>query len=206
MLTTSQFSTLFPRATDPAGWVDALNEAFTQYNINTPKRMAAFLAQCGHESAGWTIFEENLNYSASGLRKVFGKYFPTDALAIKYQRKPEMIANRVYANRMGNGTEESGDGWKYRGRGPIQLTGKSNYTRFAKDMFENWEVVVEHPEWVSYDKKYAIMSAVWFWNTNNLNQYADSEDIRQMTRKINGGYNGLNDRIKHYNEAIHLLE
>ena len=205
MITAEQFHKLFPRNPEPAVWAESMANVFPTYEINTPQRIAAFLAQCGHESGGWTVFEENLNYSAQGLRKIFGKYFPTDELAMAYQRQPEKIANRIYANRMGNGPEESGDGFKYRGRGPIQLTGKSNYTSFAKDMFDDWENVVENPDWVTYDKDFALMSAIWFWNKNKLNHEADIGDIKTMTRKINGGYIGLEDRIKHYNECIHEL-
>jgi putative chitinase len=182
-----------------------MNEVFPTYDINTPQRVAAFLAQCGHESGGWTVFEENLNYSAKGLNGIFKKYFPTEESAKPYERKPEMIANKVYGGRMGNGPESSGDGWLYRGRGPIQLTGKDNYRAFAKEMFEDWENLFQNPDWVTADKDFALMSAIWFWNKNKLNKEADAGDIKTMTRKINGGYIGLEDRIKHYNEAIHLL-
>ena len=205
MLTSEQFHHLFPRNGDPDGWVESMNSTFPLYEINTPQRIAAFLAQCGHESGGFTVFEENLNYSAQGLCNIFKKYFPTLDSAQPYTRKPEMIANKVYANRMGNGPESSGDGYKYRGRGPIQLTGKSNYTAFAKEMFDNWQEVVENPDWVTWDKDFALMSAIWFWNKTGLNKEADAGDIKTMTRKINGGFIGLEDRIKHYNEAIHLL-
>lgn len=205
MITAEQFSHLFPRAQDPESWVNSMNEVFPTYDINTPQRIAAFLAQCGHESGGWTVFEENLNYSAKGLNGIFKKYFPTIESALPYERKPEKIANKVYSNRMGNGPESSGDGWKYRGRGPIQLTGKSNYTQFAKDMFEDWQNVIENPDWVTADRDFALMSAIWFWNKNGLNKWADTGDIKELTRRINGGYIGLEDRIKHYNEAIHLL-
>jgi putative chitinase len=205
MLTSEQFHHLFPRNGDPEGWAESMNSVFPVYEINTPKRIAAFLAQCGHESGGFTVFEENLNYSAQGLCGIFKKYFPTLESAQSYARKPEMIANKVYANRMGNGPESSGDGYKYRGRGPIQLTGKSNYTAFAKEMFDNWQEVVDNPDWVTWDKDFALMSAIWFWNKTGLNKEADIGDIKTMTRKINGGYIGLEDRIKHYNEAIHLL-
>ena len=205
MITEQQFSHLFPRAQDPASWAESMNNVFPTYEINTPQRVAAFLAQCGHESGGWTVFEENLNYSAQGLNGTFRKYFPTVESATPYARKPEMIANKIYANRMGNGAPESGDGYKYRGRGPIQLTGRSNYTSFAKDMFEDWQNVVDNPDWVTSDRDFALMSAIWFWNTNKLNVQADAGDIKLMTKKINGGYIGLEDRIKHYNEAIHLL-
>lgn len=205
MITAEQFHKLFPRNPEPQVWAEAMANVFPVYEINTPQRIAAFLAQCGHESGGWTTFEENLNYSAQGLRKIFGKYFPTDELALAYQRQPEKIANRIYCNRMGNGDEASGDGYKYRGRGPIQLTGKANYTAFAKDMFEDWQNVVDNPDWVTYDKDFALMSAIWFWNKNKLNHEADIGDIKTMTKKINGGYIGLEDRIKHYNECIHEL-
>ena len=205
MITAEQFHKLFPRNPEPQVQAEAMANVFPVYEINTPQRIAAFLAQCGHESGGWTTFEENLNYSAQGLRKIFGKYFPNDELAMAYQRQPEKIANRIYCNRMGNGDEASGDGYKYRGRGPIQLTGKANYTAFAKDMFEDWQNVVDNPDWVTYDKDFALMSAIWFWNKNKLNHEADIGDIKTMTKKINGGYIGLEDRIKHYNECIHEL-
>ena len=205
MLTAEQFNQLFPRAQDPQGWVDSMNNVFPNYELDSPKRIAAFLAQCGHESGGWTVFEENLNYSAKGLMGIFKKYFPDEATATAYQRQPEKIANKVYANRMGNGPESSGDGWKYRGRGPIQLTGKDNYRAFAKEMFDDWENLFNNPDWVNADRDFALMSAIWFWNKNKLNREADAGDIKTMTRKINGGYIGLEDRIHHYEEAIHLL-
>lgn len=202
MITPEQFHKLFPRNPEPEVWANAMAEVFPTYEINTPQRVAAFLAQCGHESAGWTVFQENLNYSAQGLTKIFGKYFPTMELAQQYERQPEKIANRIYSNRMGNGPEESGDGFKYRGRGPIQLTGKANYTKFAQDMFDDWQNLVEHPDWVTEDKSFALMSAIWFWNSHNLNHYADVGDLKQMIKIINGGYLGLEDRIAHYNQCI----
>ena len=203
--TAETFKELFPKNKEPQVWAAAINEILPDYDINTPKRVAAFLAQCGHESAGFTTLTENLNYGAAGLRGIFGKYFKDDATAKAFERKPEKIANRVYASRMGNGPESSGDGWKYRGRGPIQLTGKANYLAFAKEMFDDWENLFENPDWVTADRDFALMSAIWFWNKNKLNVQADSGDIKLMTKKINGGYIGLEDRIKHYNEAIHLL-
>ena len=205
MITAEQFAHLFPRAQDPAGWADAMNNVFPTYDINTPERVAAFIAQCGHESGGWTVFEENLFYSAQGLMKVFPKYFPTADLANAYAKQPEKIANRIYGGRMGNGPEATGDGYKYRGRGPIQLTGKDNYRAFAKEMFDDWENLFENPDWVTADRDFALMSAIWFWNKNKLNVQANNGDIKLMTKKINGGYIGLDDRIKHYNEAMHLL-
>jgi putative chitinase len=203
MLTAEQFSELFPRCKDPDGWVDAMNEVFPAYEIDTPERIAAFIAQCGHESGGWRTFSENLNYSAKALNAVFGKYFARAGRdAEEYHRQPEKIANVVYANRMDNGDTDSGDGWRYRGRGPIQLTGKANYTAFSEDMDVD---AVDNPDIVSEDKEVALKSAIWFWNKNGLNRYADSGDIKTMTKRINGGYIGLEDRIHHWEEALHAM-
>jgi putative chitinase len=212
MITGQQFKTLFPRAQDPEGWAASMSEVFPTYQINTPRRIAAFLAQCGHESGGWTVFEENLNYSAKGLVGIFRKYFPTEEIAAPYARKPQMIANRVYGGRMGNGPEASGDGWTYRGRGPIQLTGRNNYTAFAKDMFDDWENVVANPDWVTADREFALMSAIWFWNKNGLNKFADDSATAEspafitLTKRINGGTIGLDCRQKHFKEAMALLD
>ena len=182
-------------------WYEALCKILPDYEINTTNRVAAFLAQTAHESGGYKALKENLNYRAVTLRKVFPKYFPTDELANAYAQKPEMIANRVYGGRMGNGDEHSGDGFRYCGRGLIQLTGKDNYTRFA----ESIETPVEElPEFLATFEG-AIQSACWFWETNNLNQWADSGDMLTLTKRINGGTIGLEDRIKHYNHAIHVL-
>lgn len=202
MISVEDFKKVFPRCQDPSGWISAMEELFPQYEINTPERCAAFIAQCGHESAGWTTFQENLNYSAQGLNAVFKKYFPTIESATPYARQPEKIANHVYCNRNGNGPESSGEGWKYRGRGPIQLTGKSNYTRFANEMCSDPQEVVDNPDIVATNKQISILSAIWFWNSRNLNQYADIEDLDTMTRLINGGYNGLEDRKQLYNKLI----
>ena len=200
MLTANQFSQLFPNCKDPEGWVEAMNEVFPKYEINTPKRIAAFIAQCGHESGGWRTFSENLNYSAKALDAVFGKYFVRAGRdANDYARQPEKIANIVYAGRMDNGDTNSGDGWRYRGRGPIQLTGKANYSAFSKDMNVD---AVDNPDQVAEDKEMALMSAIWFWNKNGLNRYADSSDIKTMTKRINGGYIGLEDRIHHWKVAL----
>jgi putative chitinase len=166
--------------------------------------MAAFIAQCAHESASFAILEENLNYRWTTLRKIFPKYFPTDALAQEYASKPnkaEAIANRVYANRMGNRDEASGDGYKYRGRGLIQLTGRDNYTWFAASL----EISAEEAAEYLGTFEGAAQSACWFWETNNLNQWADKGDIKTLTKRINGGYIGLEDRIKHYEHALHVL-
>lgn len=183
-------------------WHEALCKILPDYDINTVPRVAAFMAQTGHESGGYKALKENLNYRAVTLRKVFPKYFPTDELANAYAQKPEMIANRVYGGRMGNGDENSGDGFRYCGRGLIQLTGKDNYTRFA----ESIETPVEElPEFLATFEG-AIQSACWFWEVNNLNQWADSGDMLTLTKRINGGTIGLEDRIKHYEHACHVLE
>ena len=182
-------------------WHHALSLALPDYEINTPQRVAAFLAQCAHESGGFRALKENLNYKAASLRRVFPKYFPDDNIAAHYAGKQEMIANRVYGGRMGNGPEETGDGYKYCGRGLIQLTGKSNYQAFA-DSIET--PVEEIPEFLATFEG-AVQSACWFWESNNLNQFADRGDILTMTKRINGGTIGLEDRIKHYNHALHVL-
>jgi putative chitinase len=184
-------------------FVDPLNKVCSHYEINsTPKRLAAFLAQIGHESGGFIWVKENLNYGAKGLRTTFGKYFPTDELAVQYERRPEKIANRVYANRMGNGPEESGDGFKFCGRGLIQLTGKDNYTRFANSINMSLDECVAYME----TTEGACSSAGWFWDTNKLNAVCDKDDFIGLTKRINGGINGLEDRQHHYKQALALLQ
>ena len=163
----------------------------TSYNIDTPLRLAHFIAQIAHESGSLRYTEENLNYSASALRSVFGKYFKTDDEANAYARQPEKIANRVYANRMGNGDEASGEGWKYRGRGLIQLTGKENYSNFGKSVIQD---LITNPDPLAKDPTTAVEGACWYWDNRKLNQYADQDDIVTITKKINGGLNGLEDR------------
>jgi putative chitinase len=182
-------------------WYAALEQLLDDYEINTPQRVAAFVAQCAHESGNFVFIKENLNYKAASLMKTFGKYFPTADIAAQYANKPERIANRVYANRMGNGDEASGDGWRYCGRGLIQLTGKDNYTFFAGSM----DIPVEEAAEYLATFEGAAQSACWFWETNNLNRYADSGDIKGLTRAINGGYIGLEDRISHYEHALHVM-
>ncbi len=200
--TEDQLKQILPNNPYVDHWFEALSKILPDYDINTVPRVAAFLAQTAHESGGYTALKENLNYRAVTLRKVFPKYFPNDDIANAYAGKPEMIANRVYGGRMGNGDEHSGDGFRYCGRGLIQLTGKQNYTKFA----ESIETPVEElPEFLSTFEG-AIQSACWFWETNNLNQYADSSDMLTMTKRINGGTIGLEDRIKHYEHACHVLQ
>jgi len=200
-LTKDQLSQLLPNNPYIDQWHHALSQLLPDYEIDTPKRIAAFIAQCSHESGGFTALKENLNYRAVTLRKVFPKYFPNDDLANAYAGKQEMIANKVYASRMGNGNEASGDGFRYCGRGLIQLTGKSNYQAFADSLEMNVEDVPEYLQ--SFEG--AAQSACWFWESNNLNRFADTGDIKGMTKVINGGYIGLEDRIKHYDYALSVL-
>jgi putative chitinase len=201
ILTKEQLGQLIPGNQYTSHWYEALSEILPEYDINTPPRVAAFIAQCAHESGGFKFLKENLNYKAASLRKVFPKYFPTDELAQAYEKKPEKIANRIYGGRMGNGPEDSGDGFRYCGRGLIQLTGKENYSWFAASL----EIPVEEASEYLETFEGAVQSACWFWETNNLNQWADKGDILTLTKRINGGTIGLEDRIKHYNHALHVL-
>jgi len=179
-------------------------EVGEKFAINTPLRLAHFLSQCGHESGGFKVVKENLNYSAKGLRSIFKKYFTDDATALLYERKPEKIANLVYASRMGNGDKASGDGYKFRGRGYIQLTGKDNYTAFGKAIGVD---ILANPDLVA--TKYPLLSAAWYWNSRKLNAVADQGAtdavVTKATKLVNGGTIGLDDRIKHFKEFHHLL-
>jgi putative chitinase len=184
--------------------IEQIPAVMEKFQINTPLRLAHFLAQCGHESGGFRLTKENLNYSAKGLMGIFKKYFPTEALAKQYERKPEKIANKVYGGRMGNGPEASGDGAKFCGRGYIQLTGKDNYTAFGKSINED---ICTNPQAVA--DKYALLSAAWFFNKNGLHKLADGGAtdavVTQITKRVNGGTIGLADRIKHFKEYHALL-
>jgi len=175
-----------------------------KFQIDSALRLAHFLAQCGHESGGFRATQENLNYSAKGLNGIFKKYFPTEAAAAAYARNPQKIANKVYGNRMGNGNEASGEGYKFRGRGYIQLTGKDNYTAFGKAIGED---ICANPDTVA--SQYALLSAAWFFNKNGLHKMADggASDavVTSITKRVNGGTIGLADRIKHFKEYYHLL-
>jgi putative chitinase len=199
-ITKEQLSQLIPKNPYLDQWYDALSVLLPDYEINTPNRIAAFIAQCAHESASFTALHENLNYRSETLSKVWPKKFPA-SIAEQYAHKPEAIANRAYASRMGNGDEASGDGWRYCGRGLIQLTGKDNYTAFADSIGITPEEVSDYVQ--TFEG--AAQSACWFWESNNLNQYADSGDIETMTKRINGGTLGLEDRKKHYEHAKHIL-
>jgi len=204
MLTLGQLKQMLPKNPYVADWHEALSQLLPDYDINTPQRIAAFVAQCAHESGNFMVLKENLNYKPATLRKIFPKYFPTDAIANDYAtrlNKQMHIASRAYANRMGNGDEASLEGWKFCGRGLIQLTGKNNYQAFADSLEMD---INDVPEYLGTFEG-AAQSACWFWETNNLNRFADKNDIKGLTKAINGGYIGLEDRIKHYNHALHVM-
>ena len=188
----------------PDAVIQMIPDTAAKFEINTPLRLAHFLAQCGHESGGFRLTKENLNYSAKGLNGIFKKYFPTLESALPYERKPEKIANKVYGGRMGNGPEASGDGAKFCGRGYIQLTGRDNYTAFGKSIGED---VTANPQVVA--EKYALLSAAWFFSKNGLHKMADGGAtdavVTSITKRVNGGTIGLADRIKHFKEYYHLL-
>lgn len=186
----------------PDNVIAMIPEVATKFGIDTPVKLAHFLSQCGHESGGFKITQENLNYSAKGLMGIFKKYFPNEALANAYQRNPEKIANKVYASRMGNGPEASGEGYKFRGRGFIQLTGKDNYTAFGKSINED---IASKPELVG--TQYALLSAAWFFSKNCLKKCVDASDatVTAVTKCVNGGTIGLPDRMKHFKEYYNLL-
>jgi putative chitinase len=189
----------------PDGVIGQIPSVMSTFKIDSALRLSHFLAQCGHESAGFKAVQENLNYGAKGLLSIFKKYFPTEAKALQYERKPEKIANLVYGGRMGNGDEASGDGYKFRGRGYIQLTGKNNYAAFGKSINED---ITANPDLVS--TKYPLLSAAWFWSSNGLNTLADKgaddASVTAITKRVNGGTIGLPDRIKHFKEYYALLK
>ncbi len=182
-------------------WVEPLEEVFHRYEINTPERQAAFIGQCAHESMNFTRLEENLNYSAEGLMKTWPSRFPTLEAAQPYHRNPEKIANKVYAGRMGNGPEETGEGWLYHGRGLIQLTGKDNYMLASDALREDF---IYSPDLI-LAPRWAALTAGWYWNKRQLNKEADAKDYTGMTKKINGGTIGLDDRIAHIKHAQEVL-
>ena len=188
----------------PDAVIAMIPDTAAKFQINTPLRLAHFLAQCGHESGGFRATQENLNYSAKGLNGIFKKYFPTEASAAAYARNPQKIANKVYGGRMGNGLEASGEGYKFRGRGYIQLTGKENYTAFGKAIGED---ILANPDKVA--STYALLSAAWFFSKNGLHKMADGgatdQVVTSITKRVNGGTIGLADRIKHFKEYYHLL-
>ena len=201
MITTDQLSQIIPTNKEPNVWANFVNEFCEKYGINTPIRLAAFLAQTSHESTDFKVLQENLNYSATQLVKTWPKRF-TNKSAAAYANKPEKIANKVYADRMGNGNEASGEGYKFRGRGLIQLTGKDNYTRFGASLNSTAEQASDYCS----TQKGAFESACWYWRANNLNKFADADDIVGMTEAINGGTIGLEDRKEKYELAKSILK
>jgi putative chitinase len=188
----------------PDAVIAQIPDTAAKFQINTPLRLAHFLAQCGHESGGFRATQENLNYSAKGLNGIFKKYFPTEAAAKAYERQPAKIASKVYGGRMGNGPESTGEGYKFRGRGYIQLTGKENYTAFGKAINED---ICSNPDKVAAN--YALLSAAWFFSKNGLHKMADEgasdQVVTKITKRVNGGTIGLPDRIKHFKEYYALL-
>jgi putative chitinase len=183
-------------------WYDAMVEVLPLWQITTVERVAGFISQCSHESQNFRRLSENLNYSATGLNNVFPQYFRRVGRDAKlYHRNPRAIANVVYANRMGNGNTASGDGWRYRGGGLMQLTGKYNYAKFGEAVRMSPEQAIEYVR----TKKGAIDSACWFWDRRNLNVYADARDVRRMTKLINGGYNGIDERTENFDHALEVL-
>jgi putative chitinase len=202
-LTKEQLKQLLPKNKFVDHWYEVLAQLLPDYEIDTPQRIAAFIAQCSHESGGFTTIKENLNYRPESLVRLFSKYFdlPTAQRYCALPNKQEAIANRIYASRMGNGDESSGDGYKYCGRGLIQLTGKDNYFWFSASLGITPEDASEYM--ATFEG--AAQSACWFWENNKLNQWADAGDILTLTKRINGGTIGLEDRIKHYEHALHVL-
>ena len=198
--TADHLQQIIPQNQHVEHWFEALEKILPDYDINSPQRVAAFLAQCAHESGGFNAIQENLNYRAETLSKVWPRLFPAD-IAQQYAHHPEQIANRAYANRMGNGDEASGDGFKFCGRGLIQLTGRANYTAFANSIDTPVDQITDFLQ--TFEG--CVQSACWFWEANNLNQYADSGDILTMTKRINGGTLGLEDRQAHYQHALQVF-
>jgi putative chitinase len=202
IVTERQLEELLHGNPDWKEWLEPVQKMLPKYGIDSANRLAMFFAQCGHESLNFKVLEENLNYSAKALNAVFPKYFRRAGRdAEEYHRQPEKIANVVYANRMGNGDTDSGDGWKHRGFGVIQLTGKNNQSAFAKSVHKTLEETLEYLQ----TKMGALESACWFWRQNSVNVYANQQDIRGATKRINGGYIGLEDRKHHYERALKIL-
>ena len=199
-ITQEQLAQILPGNPYVEHWCDALNKILPDYDISTPNRIAAFLGETYVESAGYTALHENLNYTAQSLCRVWPSHFNA-SIADQYAHNPEKIANRAYAGRMGNGPEESGDGWKFCGRGLIQVTGRNNYQAFADSLQMSIDDV---PDFLTTFEG-AIQSACWFWENNNLNQYADAWNIKQLSIKINGGELGLPDREQHCQLALQVL-
>ncbi len=201
--TQAKFERCMPGLKDADEWFAAIDAHLPEFNIDDVNEVAMFLAQTAHESSGYKTLSENLNYSSKGLLKTFSKYFKTQAEADAYARQPERIANRVYANRMSNGSESSGDGWKFRGRGIIQITGKDNYTRFSQDTFGD-DRILKDPSYLSTPDG-SVYSACWYWNSRNINPPASRGDVTAVTRLINGGTIGLKDRQDKFSKFVPIL-
>jgi len=201
MITEAQLRKTLIYCREPHMWAPLLSQILPEYHITSDIQVAMFVAQTGHESAHYNTLKENLNYSQNALRRVFRKYFPTEELAAKYARNPAMIASRVYANRMGNGDEASGDGWLYRGRGLIQVTGKNNYTNCSMFLFGD-DRLLQDPS-ILLEPEFAIRSACWYWLARRLHEHYD--DVRTVTKLINGGYNGLQDRMDLFDRAMRFM-
>lgn len=204
VITVQQLGEIMSNATEENinKYAPALNDEMAKFEVNTPIRIAHFIAQIAHESGSFRYSSENLNYSDKALMAVFGKYFPNLTIANEYARQPERIASRVYANRMGNGDEASGDGWKFRGRGLIQLTGTENYTKCGKGIGRD---LLNDPDQLATDAHAAVAASLWFWNSRGLNAHADNDDVNTITKRINGGLNGLDDRVSYLNKAKAVL-
>ena len=199
-LTETQLKQILPNIKNAGVWVGLLNEVLPKYQINTVERVTGFLSQVAVESSEFSVMVENLNYSADGLKKTFAKYFKTvDANA--YARQPEKIANYVYADRLGNGPTSSGDGWNFRGHGLIQLTGRDNVTNFAEDIGKSVEDTIEYLK----TNEGSLESACWFWNSRNINAAADAKDIVRISKLVNGGTHGLEERKRYYAKAMSVL-
>lgn len=209
MISLAQIKQIYPNNKQPELLVTALNNVLPKYEINTVNRLAGYMAQVGHESLGFTALVENLNYSAVGLRKIFPKYFLNDAIALQYARQPMKIANRIYATRMGNGNEASGDGWKFRGHGPLQLTGHDNITLFATSIGKTLDETIVYIATLEG----GIESACWYWKTNNINAACDEDNIDAMSDLINRGRRtapigdsiGYADRLARYTSTKKIL-
>lgn len=200
LITAEQLSACMPRCQEPEVWAPLLDEKLFTIGVVEPEHIAAFIAQTGHESVNFNVLEENLNYSADGLRRIFGKYF-RDVTPEAYARNPRKIASRVYANRMGNGSESTGDGWRFRGRGILQVTGRFNYEKCSSYIFNDRMVLLDDPDML-LEKEYALMSAIWFWDVNQLK---DIRSFTDLTKRINGGTHGIEDRILRYKRALKVL-
>lgn len=201
-LSLEQFCAILPQCKQQQLWYDAIMETLPQYEIDTELRFACFVAQCAHESNSFNTLTENLNYSRDGLLKVFPKYF-NQVSVDAYARQPQKIANRVYGNRMGNGNEASGDGFKYRGRGLIQLTGKDNYRACSMTLYGD-DTLLNEPDQLLHPSN-AVAAAAWYWNSRNLSPLADEQDMITITKKINGGANGLSERLSIYQHCLNVL-